>query len=852
MGAAHTGPGFRDPVFEPVSEDDPATVSGHRISARLGAGAQGVTYLAHAPGGQPLALTVIRPGTAAAPDFAARFHHDAQAAGRVRGTFLVPVVGSGNEGTRYWVASAYVPGLSLRSAVATGGPLPTGVVLRLVAGLAEALQTVHHAGLVHGGLRPSHVLLAADGPRLKAYGLGWLGEGEEATAFRSPEQAAGKAAVPATDVFALGQMAAYASIGAAPFGDGARVQQAEADLNELPGQLREIVTRCLIKDPALRPSLAQITTMCAQAAPERPRATSWLPAPLLAAILPTIPPPTLPAPQGRPAAVPALPQGPPPTPAPAPVAIPARPPGPPVGGSGGSGQGVPVEAPASAAPPVPVGAPGVFDASAGSGAPDGPGGFPAPAGPAAGPVPGAASTGPESAGGASGPSTPVAASGAAAAEGGDRTVASASAAGTEPAGTSPDGSGASGPVPSSASAQVTAPAPAPASVAAPALVTAPAPAALPTSAPAGIPVPAPAGLPAPGSVPTFPAGPAAVPTPAPAPAGVPHPAPPAAPPAAAPAPAPQAAPAPPPAPLQAAPPAAPPHLHHPAHGGYLLRPQEWPRAPYVHVPLPLPRKGQRQGAVRTVAVVAGLALAVTAVVALAGGFTGSGGTQPAAQAPSSPSAGPGGPAPTGSPSPPGGGATGVPEPEAGTSYQGVRLPAGYGVEFRAGPPIVRAGTSNGDFGFTRQADAFAVPPDRGTLALLTPQDPATLGACRTTDAAQVTSVARTLVSEGDRLCVRSSDGTTTMVTVRQLTAPGAPQPSAMLDLTVWRPAPAPPSPSSPVAPPSPGATAPTATGSPAPTTPGATALSRPADGVEVKFGVNFGVGVARDGSGRVN
>lgn len=302
MGVPHTGPVFGGPAFLPTSGDDPATVSGHRIAARLvgrfagtpdevsGGGALGRVYLAYEPGGQPVALTVIREEPAGRPEFGPRFHQDAAAAGRVRGPYAVPVVGSGKEGSRYWFATVYVPSVSLRDAVAGGGPLPTGVVLRLVAGLAEGLQSLHHAGVVHGDLRPSHVLLAADGPRLKQYGFAGLGEGP-AGAFLAPEQAAGRAAVAATDVFALGQIAAYAAIGTAPFGDGTKVRQDEPDLSELPGELREIVTRCLIKDPALRPSLAQITTMCAQIAPAstQPLALPWLPPHLLAALHPPAP-----------------------------------------------------------------------------------------------------------------------------------------------------------------------------------------------------------------------------------------------------------------------------------------------------------------------------------------------------------------------------------------------------------------------------------------------------------------------------------------------------------------------------------------------------------------------------------
>ncbi|WP_433893495.1 serine/threonine-protein kinase [Streptomyces sp. CA-111067] len=343
MGAQHGGPVVRGQVFEPPGAADPTLLSGHRISARLGDGALGRVFFAHAPDGRPVALTVVRPELAALPGFATRFHHDGLAAQRVRGPYTVPVTGSGADGGRYWFASGYVPALSLHAAVAAAGPLPVGGVLRLVAGIAEALAAMNRAGVVHGDLRPANVLLAADGPRVKDYGIAraadaelltgrpeadGTGEGEaeaeaegaegaagsegapagRAPVLRSPEQAAGRPGGPATDVFALGQIAAYAATGIAPFGDGpaqavlARVAQEEADLSELPGQLREIVTRCLIKDPALRPSPAQIIAMCGQAAPEsvRPRLDPWLPPALLAALVPPMPPPAPPAPAAPP------------------------------------------------------------------------------------------------------------------------------------------------------------------------------------------------------------------------------------------------------------------------------------------------------------------------------------------------------------------------------------------------------------------------------------------------------------------------------------------------------------------------------------------------------------------------
>jgi serine/threonine protein kinase len=366
MGVPHTGPGVPGPAFEPSAADDPAAVSGHRIAGRLGVSALGRVHLAHAPGGQPVTLTVVRPELAEREGFQARFHRDAQAAGRVHAPSVVPVLGSGREGTRYWVASAYVPAVTLRAAVtgplAGAGPLPTRVVLRLVAGLAEGLRALQDAGVAHGDLRPAHVLLAADGPRLKEYGFsglpGFTPQDGEGPAFLAPEQAAGHPATAATDVFALGQIAAYASIGVPPFGDvPSRVRQEEPDLNELPGELREIVTRCLIKDPALRPSLAQIATMCAQAAPvvRPPHAPSaWLPPHLLTAHYPPPAPTTPPASPAPMVVTPAEAAA--PTPAPVPPALQVfkgpRPETPPAAGMGARDAAAPpAGAPQGPAPP---------------------------------------------------------------------------------------------------------------------------------------------------------------------------------------------------------------------------------------------------------------------------------------------------------------------------------------------------------------------------------------------------------------------------------------------------------------------------------------------------------------------
>ncbi|MFI1171542.1 serine/threonine-protein kinase [Streptomyces melanogenes] len=314
-------------MFQPLAEDDPRSVAGYLLSARLGAGGMGKVYLSYTPGGRPVAIKVIRPEFAEDPDFRRRFQQEVRAAQRVQGLYTAPVVDSDTDGPHPWLATAYVQGPSLHAAVASHGAMPVATVLLLVAGIAEALQVIHQAGIVHRDLKPSNVLLAVDGPRVIDFGIARAADATALTgtgvsvgtpSFMSPEQAAGTSCTEATDVFALGQIAVFAATGAAAFGDGSshavlyRIVHEDPDLSRLPGELREIVTACLSKDPARRPTPAQVIEMCGRASqdPALRRPEGWLPssyaADLTQAAAPTPPPqPTHPPTQAATAAPPA-------------------------------------------------------------------------------------------------------------------------------------------------------------------------------------------------------------------------------------------------------------------------------------------------------------------------------------------------------------------------------------------------------------------------------------------------------------------------------------------------------------------------------------------------------------------
>ncbi|CAL9289613.1 serine/threonine-protein kinase [Streptomyces sp. SudanB52_2052] len=264
-------------VFQPLRADDPPVVAGYRLAARLGAGGMGRVYLSHTQGGRPVAVKVVRPELADDPAFRRRFRREVEAARRVRGAYTAELIDADADGTPPWSATLYVPGPSLTEAVARRGPLPVPAVLWLVAGVAEALQAIHAAGIVHRDLKPSNVLLAADGPRVIDFGISLAADFTSHTAtgaavgtphFMAPEQAAAGEVTAATDVFALGQTAAFAALGRPLYGDGSavgvlyRIVHDEPDLSLLPEPLRPLLARCLAADPEDRAGLAEIVAWC--------------------------------------------------------------------------------------------------------------------------------------------------------------------------------------------------------------------------------------------------------------------------------------------------------------------------------------------------------------------------------------------------------------------------------------------------------------------------------------------------------------------------------------------------------------------------------------------------------------
>jgi eukaryotic-like serine/threonine-protein kinase len=280
----------------PLVGGDPHQVGRFTILGLLGEGGMGRVFLGCSPGGRAVAIKIIRSALASDPAFRTRFTHEIAAARAVGGFYTAPVVDADTTGPQPWLAVAYVAGPSLLDAVVASGPLPPPAIRQLGLGLAEALQAIHAAGVVHRDMKPSNVLLAADGPRVIDFGIARAAESSSVTrtgtivgsaGFMAPEQITGGDVGPATDVFALGAVLTFAATGQGPFGEGRtealayRVVYGDPMLDNLPEPPRGMVERCLAKDPRQRPDPAEVIAALA-AIPAAVTATGkgWLPEPV--------------------------------------------------------------------------------------------------------------------------------------------------------------------------------------------------------------------------------------------------------------------------------------------------------------------------------------------------------------------------------------------------------------------------------------------------------------------------------------------------------------------------------------------------------------------------------------------
>ncbi|OIK03938.1 serine/threonine-protein kinase [Streptomyces monashensis] len=285
-------------MVDQLTQHDPRRIGPFEVLGRLGAGGMGLVYLARSASGRRVAIKTVRTELAEDQLFRVRFTREVEAARAVSGFYTAAVVDADPRAAVPWLATAYVPAPSLEEIVNDCGPLPAQAVRWLAAGVAEALQSIHGAGLVHRDLKPSNVLVVEDGPRVIDFGIASGVSNTRLTmtnvavgtpAYMSPEQAKDSRSVTgASDVFSLGSMLVFAATGHPPFHGANPVEtvfmllREGPDLTGLPDELRPLIEVCMQMEAAGRPSPADLQAQLAphlfgSGSDDSGTASAWLP-----------------------------------------------------------------------------------------------------------------------------------------------------------------------------------------------------------------------------------------------------------------------------------------------------------------------------------------------------------------------------------------------------------------------------------------------------------------------------------------------------------------------------------------------------------------------------------------------
>jgi len=246
----------------------------YQIQGILGQGGMGVVYQAYDPVLQrTVAIKVLPAQLTIDAEFVARFQREAIASANLRHPHIVTVHDVGQQDGEYFIIMEHLAGNTLEQWLAQHGPMPVAQASQVLEQIASALDYAHSRSIVHRDVKPSNIMLDAQGRAvLMDFGLVRAGEGFGPTRsttvmgtpeYMAPEQILGQAIDRRTDIYALGVVLYELLSGKTPFRHTTPIATAYAHVHEAPPPVRSVntavplpieavVLKALAKDPAAR------------------------------------------------------------------------------------------------------------------------------------------------------------------------------------------------------------------------------------------------------------------------------------------------------------------------------------------------------------------------------------------------------------------------------------------------------------------------------------------------------------------------------------------------------------------------------------------------------------------------
>ncbi len=292
----------------------------YRLDALIGGGGMGEVWTAHDEVlNRVVAVKVIRDHLADDPTVRERLRIEAQLAGSLHHPSIVEVYDYGEHEadgrTTPYLVMALIEGRALSRVLKENIALSVGETMAVITEMALALQTAHEAGIVHRDLKPANIMLTK-GARVMVldFGIARSISGEALTQtgaligtadYLSPEQAAGRQATYASDMYALGIVAYTCLTGAPPFHRETDIATAMAHLQapipDLPAELEAqgvgpLIHSLLAKEPGERPSASEVAEIASTMATSVPATASEQPEQTQPVTAPVTSPVPVPAP----------------------------------------------------------------------------------------------------------------------------------------------------------------------------------------------------------------------------------------------------------------------------------------------------------------------------------------------------------------------------------------------------------------------------------------------------------------------------------------------------------------------------------------------------------------------------